>query len=212
MLSRDSNFVVTNQSDTQIRGTIGSYQQWANIVGDQSFTFDRILPYFEKSINYTLPNYAKRGPNSQIKIDPSVFNPSGGPLKVSYFNYYLPFSKYVAKALQTVGLVEIAGANSGTLLGYTETTATLDPQAEVRSSSESSFLQQAIATSSIQVYHSTLANRILFDGSKKAIGVSVTTAGSTYELLANKEVIVSAGVVCAPREGTSLRHTGAYSE
>lgn len=185
----------TRGSDTQSRGTTGSYQRWADLAEDQSFTFDEILPFFKRSINYTRPNYAKRGLNSQVKIDPSVFSQFGGPLQVSYFNYYLPFSKYVARALQNVGLKEIAGANSGTLLGYTETTATLDPQAETRSSSESSFLQQAIATSKIQIYHSTLANRVLFDGSKTAIGVSVTTAGSTYELFANKEVIVSTGVV-----------------
>ena len=182
-------------SDTNSRGTIGSYQRWADIVGDQSFIFSKILRYFEKSVNYTQPNCAKRGASSQIKIDPSVFSPTGGPLRVSYFNYYLPFSRYVAKALQRIGLAEIAGANSGTLLGYTETTATLDPEAETRNSSESSFLQQAIPTSDIQIYHSTLANKILFDGSKKAVGVSVTTAGSTYELFATKEVIVSAGVV-----------------
>ena len=185
----------THGSDTQSRGTTGSYQRWADLAEDQSFTFDNILPFFKRSINYTRPNYAKRGPHSQVKIDPSVFSQSGGPLQVSYFNYYLPFSKYVARALQSVGLTEIAGANSGTLFGYTETTATLDPRAETRSSSESSFLQQAVATSKIQIYHSTLANRILFDGSKNAVGVSVTTAGSTYELLANEEVIVSAGVV-----------------
>ena len=100
------------------------------------------------------------------------------------------------KAFQALGLSEIAGANSGDLLGFTEITASLDPEAEVRSSSETSFLQKAIAETSIQVYQSTLANRILFDGGKRAIGVEVTTAGSTYTLSASKEVILSAGVVC----------------
>ena len=28
------------------RGTLGSYQQWADTVGDESYTFHNLLPYF----------------------------------------------------------------------------------------------------------------------------------------------------------------------
>ena len=31
------------------RGTIGSYQMWADKVEDQSFTFDNVLPNFQRS-------------------------------------------------------------------------------------------------------------------------------------------------------------------
>jgi choline dehydrogenase len=176
------------------RGTIGCYQKWADLVGDDSYTFDNILPYFKKSANFTPPNYAKRGPNSTVSYDPSAFSPDGGPLHVSYFNYFMPYSPYISKALEALGIKRIAGANSGTLLGYTEITASLDPAAEVRSSSETSFLQEAMVETTIQVYQSTLAEKILFDG-RTAVGVQVTTAGSTYVLSARKEVILSAGVV-----------------
>jgi hypothetical protein len=32
------------------RGTYGSQQMWANIVGDDAWTFDNLLPYFAKVV------------------------------------------------------------------------------------------------------------------------------------------------------------------
>ncbi|PYH40869.1 GMC family oxidoreductase [Aspergillus saccharolyticus JOP 1030-1] len=180
------------------RGTIGTYQRWADMVQDDSYTFSNLLPYFQKSGQFTPPNYEKRGSNLSVKYDPSAFSSQGGPLQISYFNYYLPFSTYVRKAWHALGFQELAGANSGTLLGYADITATLDPVAEVRSSSETSFLQTAMAKSSLQVYQATLANRILFNDTQ-ATGVEVTTAGSRYVLSARKEVILSAGVFRSPQ-------------
>lgn len=176
------------------RGTTGTYQRWADLVKDPSYTFENTLPYFKKSIRFTPPNYAKRAPGSTVHYDPSAFG-NGGPLEVSYFNYWMPFSPYVKKALQALGMSEIAGANSGELIGFTEITASLDPKAEVRSSSQTSFLQKAMAETTIQVYQSTLANKILFDGDRRATAVEMTTAGSIYTLSARQEVILSAGVV-----------------
>lgn len=98
-------------------------------------------------------------------------------------------------AFESLGFQLHPGANSGKLLGYTEFTFTIDPQAATRSSSEASFLQEGIQTSTLQVYQQTLANKILFDSNKKATGVSVTTAGKDYILSARNEVILSAGAV-----------------
>lgn len=38
------------------RGTVGSYQKWADQVDDQSWTFPNILPYFKRSVKFTGPN------------------------------------------------------------------------------------------------------------------------------------------------------------
>ncbi|KAL8711185.1 MAG: hypothetical protein Q9220_004330 [cf. Caloplaca sp. 1 TL-2023] len=184
---------------TDLSGTKGSYQQWADQVGDQSWTFDNLLPYFHKSPHFTPPNYRKRGPNSAVTFDVDAFSPSGGPLQVSYSNYYQPFSPYIKLALQKLGLEEIAGLLSGTLLGFSEFTITADPRTATRSSSETSFLQDAIAYTAIQIYQRTTAKRILFDGNKVATSVIVETAGAQYKLSATKEIIVSAGVFRSPQ-------------
>ena len=185
-------------ADKITSGSSGSYQKWANQVGDQSYTFNNTLPYFERSPHFTPPNYAKRGSASQLLYDPSSFNPTGGPLQVSYSNFYQPVSSFIKKAFTSLGLQNIAGLNSGRLIGFSEFTLTIDPQAGTRSSSETSFLQESIASSTLQVYQKTLAQRIIFDGRNTATGVNVVTAGRDYTISATKEVILAAGVV-SPR-------------
>ena len=85
------------------------------------------------------------------------------------------------------------------MLGSAYTTFTIDPTNAQRSSSESSFLQAALKTSTLQVYKQTLAQQILFNVDKTATGVSVSTSGINYTLSAKKEVIVSAGTFQSPQ-------------
>ncbi|KAL8833982.1 MAG: hypothetical protein Q9170_003984 [Blastenia crenularia] len=195
----DAGPVAWRSTDSDRRGTRGSYQRWATQVGDQSFSFENLLPYFQKSPSFTPPDYAKRGPGNSITDNQDAFSTTGGPLQVSYTNFYQPFSTYIQRALQALGLKKIAGLNSGSLLGFSEFTLTVDPKAGTRSSSETSFLQDAIATSTLQVYQKTIAKRIVFDGDKNAEGVLVETAGVQYLLTARKEVILSAGVFRSPQ-------------
>lgn len=154
-----------------------------------------MLQYFQKGPSFTPPDYAKRGPGSSIDYSQDAFSTSGGPLQVSYTNFYQPFSTYIQRALSSLGLKKIAGLNSGSLLGFSEFTLTVDPRTGTRSSSETSFLQEAIGNSPLQVYQKTIAKRIIFNGDKSAEGVLVETAGVQYLLSAKKEVILSAGVV-----------------
>lgn len=117
-------------------------------------------------------------------------------MQLTYWNDYFPVSKYFRKAFEAIGLEEIATISSGKLLGgFAQWPATVDPTAMVRSSSESSFLNQAIKTTGLQVYPDTLAKQVLFDGAKKAVGVRVETKGYGYTLNATKEVVVAAGAV-----------------
>ena len=182
--------------DDWASGTTGSYQKWADQIGDQSYTFDNILPYFEKSPQFTPPDYSKRGAGSELLYDSKAFSRSGGPLQVSYTNFYQPISAFVKRAFLSLGLTNIAGLNSGKLIGFSEFSLTIDPRAGTRSSSETSFLQDSIATSTLQVYQRTLAQKVNFDKMNTATGVNVVTAGKEYTLSATKEVILAAGVVC----------------
>jgi hypothetical protein len=60
---------------------------WADLVDDNSYTFENLLPYFEKSVQFTPPDASKRFPNATTEYNPAAFSPSGGPLQVSYPNY-----------------------------------------------------------------------------------------------------------------------------
>ena len=115
------------------------------------------------------------------------------------------FSTYAEVALTAVGQKTINGFNSGKLIGSAYASFTIDPVKARRSSSESSFLQQALNNTTLMVYKQTLAQKILFDSNNVAKGVRVSTQGSyggselTYTLSAKKEVIVSAGAFQSPQ-------------
>ena len=186
------------------RGTVESYQKWADDVGDPSYTFENILPYFMRSPQYTPPKPGMYS-NSSNKENASAFSNSGGPLQVSFSNYVDPFSTWTQPALEAAGQSEIEGFNSGKLIGSAFVTFTIDPKNAHRSSSESSFLQSSLGKSMLQIYKGTLAQKILFDSNNKAKGVTVSTQSAygtptlNYTLSARKEVIVCAGAFQSPQ-------------
>jgi choline dehydrogenase len=183
------------------RATIGTYQQWAEIVGDDTYTFDKLLPYFKKSVQLTPPNYSKRNtPNAKTLYDPKVFSSSGGPLQVSWSNWVDPPFTWFQQAFKAIGLpISPVNFNSGVLSGFAAwIPSTISPTDATRSSSQSSFLTQSIEYPNLVVYTQTKASRILFDGSI-ATGVSVSTQGLDFVISAKKEVILSAGVFHSPQ-------------
>ena len=173
--------------------TSGAWDLWAANVSDPSWTFDNILPVFQKSCNFTPPNLAKRG-GPPIPINESAFVPGGGPLKVSFWGNYLESSPYTRAGLENFGLVENSNIQTGSMLGYAQYPSGLDPDAQIRDSSETSFGQYAIGNTDLKIYPNTLAKRIIFDG-KKAIGVALETATQPFTLTATKEVVLAAGAV-----------------
>ena len=138
-------------------------------------------------------------PDNTNNQDNSAFTPKGGPLQLSFGKYVDPFGTLAAKALQKVGLKALAGLSSGKLIGSAYVAFTVDAEKSQRSSSESSYLQQALkTTSTLTVYHNSLAEKILFE-KKRAVGVLVTSDGKEIKLHAKKEVILSAGAIQSPQ-------------
>ncbi len=183
------------------RANKGAYDRWADMVGDQSYTFNNILPYFEKSCHFSPPNESKRQtPNATVRYDPKTFSFTGGPLQVSYSNWVDVALTWFQRAFTNIGLpVSEIGFNSGSIAGKSAwITSTIDPTVGERSSSQSSFLRQAIQDTNIIVYTQAQASKILFNGTT-ASGVAVTTQGVNYTISADKEVILSAGVYHSPQ-------------
>ncbi|RDW91659.1 glucose-methanol-choline oxidoreductase [Coleophoma crateriformis] len=181
------------------RGTRASYQRWADAVGDQSYTFDQLLPYFEKSLRFTPPDMGLRFANGTPEYDPTVLGDGSGPLSVTFSHYVQAFATWATRGLQAIGIPVIKGFQSGSLLGQSYSMFTIDAATMIRDSSETSFLRRALVYPNYSVYQSTMAKKILFDASKEATGVVVDTQGRVYTLSATKEVIVSAGVFGSPQ-------------
>lgn len=187
------------------RANVGAYEQWASAVGDESYRFEKLLPFFKKSCHLTPPDLEKRNtPNSTVLFDATAFEPPGGPLQVSWSNWVDPPLTWFQRAFELIGLpVSKENFNSGSITQHSAwIPSTINPDGAVRSSSQSSFLTQALKTSSIAVYPHTQANKILFGSVRsctRAVGVSVTQENRTYTVLAKREVILSAGVFHSPQ-------------
>lgn len=183
------------------RGTRGSYQQWADLVGDQSYTFDNWLPFFARGTNYTTPNTTLRATNASV---PSPGNTSqlysGGPVHISHPNYALPFSSWVQRAFNALGFRNISTFSNGELLGSQYAPSVLQPQSNQRETSQTAYLEMAFESGrgNLKVYTHSLAMQILF-ANKTAQGVKVRTGDAEYVLSARKEVISSAGAFQSPQ-------------
>ncbi|KAE9396376.1 alcohol oxidase [Gymnopus androsaceus JB14] len=182
------------------RPTKQALQIWADEVGDDSYKWDNFLPYFKKSVEFTPPNTKLRAANSTVQFNPSAFSSSGAPLHVSYPNYAQPWSSYAPDALNEIGINPTEDFNSGSLLGAQYASMTIDPNGEVKASSQETFLTAAKNRTNLKVFQLTMAKKILFDSQNHATGVQVAINGlKPFVLMASKEVILSAGVFQSPQ-------------
>ncbi|GLB02691.1 hypothetical protein AtubIFM57258_006150 [Aspergillus tubingensis] len=180
------------------RPTIESMEQWATAVNDSSYTFDQTLPFYKTSVKFTPPNTQIRAKNATAGYDASAYESTGGPLKVSYANYAMPFSTWMDLGMKAIGINETQDFNLGSLMGGQYCASTIDPSGEIRSSSEESFL--ANKPSTLTTYANTLAKKIIFNNQKQATGVQVKgSGGNIFTVKANREVIVSAGAFQSPQ-------------
>ncbi len=182
------------------RGSKGAYQKWADHVGDQSYSWDNWLPYFKKSVRFSGPSTNPRPANASASYDASVFSSDGGPLHVAYPYWTNAISSWVDQTLESLGFPLADGLSNGVLLGRSYITHTINPFSRRRETSSTSYLREALlAGDNLNIFTRTIATKILFNDAKKANGVTLNTDGFEWKIAANKEVIISAGVV-------SLRH------
>ncbi|KAF9870427.1 UPF0187 domain membrane protein [Colletotrichum karsti] len=184
------------------RATVSFHDQWARIVGDDSYNWENMVRFLRRSISYTPANIELRG-GPPVESDPEAFEPSGGPLHLTFWNYYAPVSAAFAKGMRALGFKETGLIQSGSLLGFAQFPATIDPDTQIRDSSETSFLRTAVKLDEdrrrVKIYPRTLAKRVIFNESKSATGVLVNGDGTDYVLSASKEVVLAAGVFRTPQ-------------
>lgn len=173
-------------------------KRWAELVEDPSYLFENVFPFYKKTVSFTRPSGYRFG-NATAAYNESAFDKTGRPLQVSYPRYATPFSTWVKKGMQAIGINETQDFNSGSLMGHQFSTMTIRPTDETRSSSESAFLKSSLPPSTLRLYQATLVTKILFDSQKRAIGVEIQQKCGNSVLLATREVIVSAGAFQSPQ-------------
>lgn len=174
-------------------------QLWAHLVNDSSYEFDEVFPLFKRTVQFTPPDDKARGPKAAAEYDPDAFDRTGGPLQVSFARYAQPFSAWMARGMEAIGISSTRSFNSGSLFGSQYCTSTIRPKDETRSSSEAAFFKSGLWLRGLLVYRTTLAKKILFDSDKRATGVEATYSDQPFVLTANQEVILAAGAFQSPQ-------------
>ncbi|KAH6660299.1 glucose-methanol-choline oxidoreductase [Truncatella angustata] len=180
------------------RSSKGAFQLLADSVGDQSWTWDQVLPYYRKSMDFTPPDAATRLANATPTYNAAATT-QGGPLDITYPAYAQSWSTWVAKGLAAIGISPIGALIEGNLLGSTWALNTADHGTGHRASSDTAYLRPVLGRSNLVVFTDSLAERIIFNSNKEATSVTVTTNGASLTLSAKKEIILSAGVFQSPQ-------------
>ncbi|OJJ78523.1 GMC family oxidoreductase [Aspergillus glaucus CBS 516.65] len=181
------------------RAPAGSFQKWADDVGDQSYAWSRFELYFKKSTNFTAPDPIRRAANATPRYNADAFSTDGGPLTVTYANWASPISSWIQKAMKAVGIGDVGDFNSGQVIGSQYFPLTVIAETQERASSENTYLDESQDLPNLTVYTETLAKRILFDHAKTATGIVVEMDGAEYTLSVDKEVVLSAGAFQSPQ-------------
>lgn len=168
-----------------VRGNRRDYDNW-EALGNPGWGYDNALKYFKKSEDY-------RGTRNK---DTLSYHGKGGPLVVEEKRYWTPLLVGFLKAGQQLGykVIDPAGPDQ---IGFSAADLTLRDGA--RGSTAVSYIKPAAKRPNLDVAFNAFVTQILFDGNRKAIGVRFEQNGKLRTVLANREVILSAGGVKSPQ-------------
>lgn len=171
---------------TWTRGSAVDYDRWAKVIGDESWGYKGLLPYFKKTENYV---------NSEVKDWEQ--HGQGGPILAVSVSDSDPKRKYplrepIQKAWSELGVQSISDANGGAPLGLAELV-------ENWKDGKRQLASQAYGLRGVTILCNTVVQRIIIseiDGTKAASGVQLVDG---QIISATREVIVSAGAYRTPQ-------------
>lgn len=174
----------THNAMNFVRGSPLDYDTWASM-GAKGWSYQEVLPYFKKLETYH--------PNPYIPYDASArgFN---GPIHAQPLSSVTKASQAFLKAAHELGY-KVGDYNS-----FINSFDVLQQSSfnGVRSSTRRAYLLPAMGRPNLDVICQATVTRILFEG-KRAVGVHYERAGERHEVLADKEVIVSASAIRSPQ-------------
>ncbi|KAJ8693074.1 hypothetical protein PTI98_010323 [Pleurotus ostreatus] len=193
-------------------GAPGDFDQWAETIGDDSWSFKNFAKYFRK-FEHFVANPVFSPYTSFSSPDPSEKEEEiglTGPVEVGFFNYVSETSKSFVRSCINVGIPYTPSFNgaSGTA-GVSRVMTYIDSNG-TRVSSESAYLTDEVLSRpnlTVAIYAHT--TRILFsepeNGNPRAIGVEIASTKDRdvaepkkYKVFAKNEIVLSAGAVHSP--------------
>jgi len=167
---------------THVRGNRGDYDRWA-ANGCAGWSYDEVLPYFRRYESWEGGEDQWRG--------------SLGPLTVSRFRTGDPqFFDALLSAAQDAGFPINPDYNGARQDGFARGQTTI--RAGRRCSAAVAFLRPALKRGKVTVIGRAQATRLVMDG-RRARGIEYVRGGTRAQVMAEREVILSAGVFNTPQ-------------
>ena len=164
-----------------IRGHATDYDQWAKL-GNPGWSYREVLPYFRKAQNYEL------GAND--------FHGVGGPLNVAALRDPNPLSQAFVEACAQAGFGPTDDFNGAQQEGAG--LYRVMQKGGQRCSNARAYLEEAAGRKNLTIRTGVQATRVLLDG-KRAVGVRVFESGRYVDVLAHREVVLTAGAIGSPQ-------------
>ena len=183
-----------------MRGQARDYDAWAKITGDDSWSWQNALADFKAHENhYRLDQGADpiTGNNSRF----SDMHGSGGEWRVEKQRLSWDVLDSFADAAEQAGIEKIddfnGGDNAG--VGYFD----VNQRSGWRWSSSKAFLRPARGRPNLTIWTGAQAQKLSWstadNGQPRCTGLSLSRAGQTVQVTANREVILSAGAINSPQ-------------
>ena len=175
---------------------------WGKL-GNAGWDWKSLSPYCRKFHTVNLPSEANR---EALRLSWSDENVRGvdGPLQVSFpIGAEDPLTTAWVDTFKALGKEVKVDPFSGTANGGYASASTIDPKTKTRSYAASAYYAPAAGRANLTVLTGATVNKIILEksdaGDVSATGVSFSTAGTTQEIKATKEVILAAGVFQSPK-------------
>ncbi|WP_175839320.1 GMC family oxidoreductase [Burkholderia anthina] len=163
------------------RGQKLDYDTW-NRLGCKGWSYDEVLPYFRKI------------ESTEIGVD--EYRGRNGPIKVTQSKKLSSFYDLFIESASAAGIPFNPDYSGVSQEGVAM--AQLTVHRGERQSTATSYLRQALSRENLTLLSRAEVMSLILDG-KRCVGVRYRRGNETYEVRANREVIVSAGTANTPK-------------
>ena len=164
-----------------VRGQAQDFDTWAQM-GNRGWSYQDVLPFFKRMERYEGGDDAYRG--------------RGGPLRVTDPPPHLPLFQALIEAAREVGIPHNADYNGAKQDGIAMSQASI--ASGRRMSTARCYLDPIHTRPNLHIETDALAECLLLEG-KRCTGARYSVHGSTREIRATREVVVSAGTINSPQ-------------
>jgi choline dehydrogenase len=173
-------------------------------LGNQGWSWEAILPYFERSEKYIAPSAGTAKDLNTQYIDPAIHGKSG-PIFNGFPEIHGEFDIAWPATYANLGLGLDSDPKDGLALGGYTNLININPVSNVRSYAATAYYAPAKNRTNLHVITNAVVSKILFtetEGSHHeptATGVAYSINGTSYTIKVKKEVILSAGSFGSPQ-------------